>query len=92
MDDPLVVRGLECLGDLRGDLERLDDREASCDDPIGQRRAIDQLHDQRTRAIEFLEAVDLPDVRVIERGEQLRLATEAREAILVGRPTTRAGL
>ena len=43
-------------------------------------RALDQFHDQGSCAGVF-EAMDLRDVRMIERGEHLRFTTEAREAI-----------
>ena len=56
-------------------------------DAIGERRPFDQLHHQRADAAGFLEAVDLRDVRVIERREHLRFALEPREAIgIVARP------
>ena len=43
--------------------------------------AFDQLHDERADAARILEAVNLRDVRMIERREHLRLAAEAREAL-----------
>ena len=46
--------------------------------------ALDELHDQRaTCRRPSLEAVDLRDVRVVERGERLRLALEAHQAIRI---------
>ena len=76
MDDALVVRGFEAVGDLPGDLERLVERNRALLDPLGQRRALDQLHDERA----VLDAVDRGDVRMVEGGEHLRLAREARHA------------
>ena len=82
MDDPLLVRGFERLGNLRRDRQRLTDRDRRGRDPIGERRAIDQLHDQCVqRRPALFEAIDLRDVRMIEDGEQLRFATEPREAV-----------
>ena len=47
---------------------------------VGQRRAVDELeHERRSAARRFLEAVDRGDVRMIQRGEDLRLALEPRE-------------
>jgi hypothetical protein len=43
-------------------------------DPLGERRPLHQLHDQRA----ILDAVDRGDVGMIERGQHLRLAREAR--------------
>ena len=42
---------------------------------------VDQLHHQRAHALGVLEAVDLRDVRMIERREDLRFALEAGETI-----------
>ena len=47
MDDALLVRRLERFGDLPRDRQRLIERNRSARDPIGERRALDQLHDQR---------------------------------------------
>ena len=76
MDDALVVRGFEAVGDLPGDLERLVQRNRSLLDSFGQRRTLDQLHDERA----VLDAVDRGDVRMVEGGQHLRLAREARHA------------
>ena len=82
MDDALVVRGFERVGDLPRDAERLVERNRSLLDPLGQRRPFDQLHHQRV----LLDAVDRRDVRMIQRREHLRLAREARQARLRPRP------
>ena len=58
----------------------------------GEVLALDQLHDQRSDVrARLLDAVDLRDVRVIQRGERLRLALEAHQAIGVARERRRAG-
>ena len=84
MDDPLLVRRLERLGDLARDRQRLLDRDRSARDPIGERRPFDQLEHQRLDAVGLLEAVDRRDVRMVERREHLRLALEARQPLGVG--------
>ena len=43
-------------------------------DPLRQVVAFDQLHHERADAIRFFETVDGGDVRMIQRGEQLRFA------------------
>ena len=43
--------------------------------------ALDQFHHQRADASAFLQAVDVRDVRMVERGEDLRFALEAGQAI-----------
>ena len=55
---PLLVRGLERLGDLPGDGERLVERHRPARDALRERLALDELHDERVTAADFLEAVD----------------------------------
>ena len=73
MDDPLFVRGFERLGNLLRDRKRLTDWDRRGRDPIGERRALDQFHDQGSDAAAVLESMDLRDVRMIERGEHAAL-------------------
>ena len=80
MDDPLLVRGLERLGDLAGDGESLFEREGAALQPLGEILSLDELHDEGADSARLLEAVDRGDVRVLELGEELRFALEAREA------------
>ena len=51
----------------------------------GQRRSLDQLQHEGLNAISLLELVNRRDVRVVQRGEDVRFALEAREAIGVRR-------
>ncbi len=85
MDDALLVRGLERLDDLPRNRQRLVERQRTLRDTVGQRRPLDELHHERARAATLFEAVDLRDVRVIERGQELRFALETREPIRVAR-------
>jgi hypothetical protein len=50
-------------------------------DAIGQRRPLDELHDQGVGGPAVLQAVDVRNVRVIERGEHVCLALEARQPL-----------
>jgi hypothetical protein len=45
--------------------------------------ALDQFHDQGLHAARFLQAVNLRDVRMVQRGEGLRLAFESGEALRI---------
>ena len=92
MDDSLLVRRFKRLGDLLRHRQRLVDGNGPLRDPIGERRAFDQLHDQGSYAAGVFEAMDLRDVRMIERGEHLRFTTEAREAIGIVGNGAAAGL
>ena len=84
MDDPVRVGRVEGVGDLPRDRERLVDGDATADDAIGQRLAVNELHHQRPGTGGFLEAIDMRDVRVIQRREHLCLALESGQAIRVG--------
>ena len=58
-------------------------------EPLGEVLALDELHDEDVglrpvRERDAVEAVEVGDAGVVERGEQLRLALEAREPIGVG--------
>ena len=51
-----------------------------CAMPIGERRPVDELqHERRARRSAVLEAVDRGDVRMVQRGQHLRFALEARQ-------------
>ena len=51
MDDPLLVRRFERLGDLLRDRQRFVERHRALRDPIGERRTLDQLQHQRPHAV-----------------------------------------
>ena len=85
VDDALLVRGLERLGDLPRDGDRLGDGQPSPLQALGQVLPFHQLEDEEGPAVRFFEAVDRRDVRVVERGEQLRFASESGQALGIGR-------
>ena len=65
--------------------QRFVDRDRSARETIGQRRALDELHHERTYAVSlssgaFLEAVELRDVLVVQRCEDLCLTLKPRNA------------
>ena len=97
MDDALLVGLLERLGDLPGDRDGLVDGDRPALQPLREVLALDELHGEQVRAAaaregRLLEAVQVGDVRVVERGEQLRLALEAGEAVGVRREGLRQEL
>jgi hypothetical protein len=81
MGDALLVRRFERLGHLVCELERGPHRHRPAREPLGQRLALDQLHDEEMPAGGLLHPVQYRDVRVIQCGEHLRFALEAREAV-----------
>jgi len=97
VDDALLVRFLERFSDLACDGEGFLDRDCPALEPLGEVLPRDELHREevRRRAVgkrRVFEAVDVSDVRVVEGGEQLRLALEAGEAVGVLRQLGRQQL
>ena len=96
MDDAALVRGLERFRNLTGNGQRLVERNGALLDPVRERRPVDQLQHDRSqgrltgrRGLEILEPVNLRDVRVIERCEQLRLTLEPGEPFGIRREQIR---
>ena len=82
MDDALLVRRLERLGDLVGDWQRLVERNRATRDALRQIVALDQFHHERAvTPPALLQAVDCSDVRMVQRGEDFRFALEARKPL-----------
>ena len=85
MNDAAVVRGFQCFGHLSRDRHRLVDRHGTGRQSFGQRRAVDELEDERRDVPTFLESVDGPDVWMIERRKGERLVFETRPTVRVSR-------
>ena len=83
MDDAPLVSVLERLRYLAGDPQNFLEREGTGLDPVGERGALDQFHDQRTHTLRLLHAIDCGDVGVVHRSEHMRFAPEARHAVLI---------
>ena len=66
MDDALLMRGFDGVGDLSGDGDGVIDGNRSGGDPLRQVRTIHELHDQGLDRRTVLETVNLRDVRMIE--------------------------
>src|SRR5215831_12983164 len=73
MNDSTLVCGLQRIGNLTSDRQRLLQRESARFDPLGECRPLDQFHYQ----VAGPDVVNLADVRVIERGDCTNLALEA---------------
>jgi len=65
---------------LPGDADGLVHRQRSAVETLRERGPFDELEDERGAVRPFLDSVDLRDVGMIQRGEQLRFALEARAA------------
>ena len=68
MDDVLVMRGLQRLGDLPPYFESISNGKRSTLQPIGEGLTIDQFHDEEVLPIFLMEPVDRCDVGVVEGG------------------------
>ena len=90
MDNALLVRRLERVGDLPRDGHDVLDRNRTTGDHLREVLAIHELHHQRSLVAAAvrgndLDAVDLCDVRMIERGERSCFAIEPGEPFAIGR-------
>ena len=84
MDHAGLVRSLQRLGDLLRDGQCLVDWDRSLGDAIRQRRPLDQFEHQRLGAFSLFQPVDVPDVGMVQRGEDLGFALEAGQAVGIG--------
>ena len=83
MDDPAFVGRFERLRDLPRDRQGFFDGNRAAPDALRQVVALGQFHHQRPHAVGGFEPVDVRDVRMIERREQLRFAREPRKPFSV---------
>jgi hypothetical protein len=66
MDDARFVCGFDGFRNLIGYEKGLIDWNTAFGDPICQRRAVNQFHDQRGDTVRLLETVDVRDVGMIQ--------------------------
>jgi hypothetical protein len=99
VDDALLVRRLERLGNLPRDWQRFVERKRPAPQTLGQVFAIDELHrDERgypfmpLRPVQSLQPIDVRDVRMVQRRKDLRLTFEPCQAISIERKRFREDL
>ena len=61
--------------------KRLVDRHRPAGEPIGERRSLNELHDERLTPLDVLKTIDCRDIGVIQRCEDFRFTLKAREPI-----------
>ncbi len=83
MDDAGLVRDFQRLGDLPGDRKRLVEWQRAPRQPLREILALDQFEHQGPGRADLLEAVDLRDVRVVQRGEGPGFTLEAGEPVRI---------
>ena len=92
MDDALLMRGLQHFGDLLGNRERLIDGDRPTRDPFVQALAVHEFEHEELRAVGFVDAMNLRDVHMIQRGKDLCFAPEACQAFRIVREGVRQDL
>ena len=89
MDDAPLMCSIKRIRDLLRDREGLGNRQAAealvtaRRDSRRERVAFDQFQHERADAVRFFQTIDRPDVRVIQRREDLRLPLESSEAFRI---------
>jgi hypothetical protein len=81
VNDPDVMGGFERLRNLQRDRQCLLEWNWTLLDPLGERRPVDELEDERMHAVGYLEAMNRRDAWMAEGRQQLRLTLEARQPI-----------
>ena len=92
VDDAFFMRGFERLGDLTRDRQRLIERDGALRQTIRQRGSLDQFQHERRHVAGFFETVEGRDMRVVQRGQELRFPSKARASIDVAGESPAAGL
>ena len=92
MNDPLLVRRLQRLGNLLRDWQRFIERNRPACDPVGEVFALDEFHHEGIDAVGVLQPVDGRDVRMVQRGEDFRFALESGKALGIRREGLRQNL
>jgi hypothetical protein len=82
MDDAAFVRGLDRGGDLTRHVAALGHRQRAAREPIGQCVAGNVFEDEQPLPLDFLDAIDRPDVGVIDGRESF--ASRSNRARLSG--------
>jgi hypothetical protein len=85
VDDSMVVRRLERLGDLFRDAQCVLERDCAGPQPLREILALDQLHDEGAYVTGFFKAVDIGDVLMVQRCQGLGFACETCDAVRVPR-------
>lgn len=87
MDNSLLVGRFERLCDLSCNWQRFIERNRPACDAVGERVAVNALQHKRVDVAAVLQSMDCGDVRMVQRGEYLRLPVHAGEAFSIcGKP------
>ena len=92
MHDADAMRGAKGIGNLNRDSQRLAERQCTLLQPVSQRLAVEQLHDEERRAVVFPDVVQRADVRVGQLRDRARFAIEARAEMRISSERVRENL
>jgi len=81
MNDGALVGGLEGFGNLSRDRQRLIEGQGPARDFFCEGFALYQLHHQRAHLARLFAAMDVRNVRVVERSEDLCLSLESSKTV-----------
>src|SRR5579872_33395 len=82
----------QCLGNLDRKIQCLLKRHRTFPQPVGQRFAVELLHDEKYRTVLRANVVEMADVRMIQRRDSPRLSLKARIQFGVRRKVRRQNL
>ena len=83
MNDPLLVRSLERIGELSRDRERFVEGDGAAGNPLGEIVALDELHDEGVHVRGLFKSVDRRDAGMIQRGEDFGFLLKAGQPFSV---------
>ena len=83
MNDALLMRRFEGFGDLFGDGQRFVDGDGTLLDAIGECRSVDEFEHERAGVVALLDAVNLRDVGMVERRQDVCFTLETCETIRI---------
>ncbi len=81
MDDSFGVRGIKSVRNLNRNVEQLVDGQRAFENALGQRLALEQLHDDEVPALVLGNLMDGANVRMIQSGSGARFALEPLEGL-----------
>ena len=81
MDDPLLVCGLNAFGNLNEKRDGLIDGKGAAPNSVGERLALDVLHDEEIHTLLFTNVVQGADVGMIELRDRLCLTLETGSSL-----------
>jgi hypothetical protein len=83
MDDALLVRRLQRIGDLFRDQQCVVEWDGSTRDPLREILTFDEFHHEGLDAVAVFQSIDGGDVRMVQGGEDLGFALKSREPVVV---------